>query len=126
MANYAGTWQLGAGFAITFNGTTYADPLKVQLPEVSVFHKDLTTLAGTTALIGKKRNKLGEIGVVVAGYSDGTLVTEPPTSGILTVTWPDGGAKSCTAYLVKDTPGDAESETELQRTIMFKPLAVLA
>ena len=126
MANYAGTWQLGAGFAITFNGTTYADPLKVQLPEVSVFHKDLTTLAGTTALIGKKRNKLGEIGVVVAGYSDGTLVAEPPTSGTLTVTWPDGGSKSCTAYLVKDTPGDADPEAEMQRTILFKPIAVLA
>jgi len=126
MANYAGTWQLGAGFAITINGTTYADPLKVLLPEVSVFTKDLVTLAGVTPLIGKKRNKLGEIGVIVAGYSDGTLVAEPPTSGIVTVTWPDGGSKSCTAYLVKDTPGDAEGEVEMQRTILFKPIAVLA
>lgn len=126
MANYAGTWQLGAGFAITFNGTTYADPLKVQLPEVGVFTKDLVTLAGVTALVGKKRNTIGQIGVVVAGYSDGTLVTEPPTSGILTLTWPDGGSKSCTAYLVKDTPGDADPEAEMQRTIMFKPVTVLA
>ena len=126
MADYAGTWQLGAGFTVAFDSTTYANPLKVQLPEVSVFTKDLVTLAGCTPLIGKKRNKLGDIGVTVAGYADGTLVAEPPTSGSLTVTWPDGTAKSCTAYLVKDTPGDADPEAEMQRTILFKPIAVLA
>jgi len=126
MADYAGVWQLGAGFTVAFAGTTYANPLKVQLPEVSVFTKDLVTLAGCTPLVGKKRNKLGDIGVTVAGYADGTLVAEPPTSGALTVTWPDGTAKSATAYLVKDTPGDADPEAEMTRVIMFKPVAVLA
>jgi hypothetical protein len=126
MANYAGNWQLGSGMSVAFDSVTYADPLRVQLPEVSVFQKDLTTLAGTTALVGKKRNSLGMIGVTVAGYADGTLVAEPPTSGTLTITWPDGTAKSCTAFLVSDAPGEATPEAELTRVIMFKPIAVLA
>jgi hypothetical protein len=126
MANYAGSWQLGAGMSVAFGSTTFNDPLKVMLPTESVFRKDLVTLGGVTSLVGKKRNALGEIKVVVAGYGADTLVTEPPTSGALTVTWPDGTTKSATCYLVEDAKGDSDPEAELQRTITFKPLAPLA
>ena len=126
MSNYTGSWQLGAGFTVAFASTTFNDPASVSLPEVSVFNKDLVTLGGVTALVGKKHNKLDVVKVRVAGYADYSLVTEPPTSGTLSVTWPDGTTKTATAYLVADKAQDVEPEKELIREITFKPIAVLA
>jgi len=127
---YAGAWQLGAGFTVSFtvgsDTTNFSDPIGVSLPEVSVFSKDLVTLGGVTSLIGKKRNKLDMVKIRVAGYGAATLVTEPPTSGTITITWPDSTSKSATAYIVADKFQDVEPEKEMAREITFKPIAVLA
>ena len=126
MASYSGTWQLGAGFQVAFGSTTFNDPASVSMPEVSVFSKDLVTLGGTTAIVGKKINKLDMLKIRVAGIGDYSLVTQPPTSGLLTVTWPDGTSKTATAYLVGDKAQDVEPEKEMLREITFKPLGVLS
>ena len=127
MSDYANEWALGAGSKVIFGSDTYADPKLIRMPNPGVFRKDLVTLGGVTKLVGKKRNKIGELSIVVAGGTAyGTLVTEPPTSGALWRVWPDGTSKSCTAYLVEEGPSEVTPENEEDRQIIFAPLAPLA
>ena len=114
---------------VDFAGTTYANPIRIQRPRSSVFHKDLVGFGGVTSLVGKKRNVLGFVRVIIAGNPAAqgvTLVAEPPTSGALTITWPDASTKSATAYLVEDGAPEDSPEKEIERELVFKLMAILA
>jgi hypothetical protein len=119
MADYAGNWELGVGFTAAFNGTTYADPLYIELPNVTAFEKHLATAAGGLHRLIGRRNEFGNVRLAIADGGQATGVGSTPTTTTLTVTRPDATAHAVNAALIGDERGRVGPDSEVLRILTF-------
>jgi hypothetical protein len=128
MANWGGTWGLGAGYTVgsTAPAYTFADPKYIRISGTTVFHKMLATCAGATRLFGK-RNEFPTIEIGVAELTtSANLCADPPVDSTITIVPPSGTTKTCTARLVSDELGQIEPEGEIVRILTFAASTVLS
>ena len=128
MANWGGTWGLGAGYTVgsTAPAYTFADPKYIRLTGTEVFTKALPTCAGLSQLFGK-RSAFPTIELGIAELTtSANLCADPPVDSTVTIVPPSGTTKTCTARLIRDELGQIEPDGEIVRILTFQASTVLS
>jgi hypothetical protein len=128
MADWGGTWGLGAGYTVasTAPAYTFADPKYIRISGTTVFHKMLPTLAGGTRLYGK-RIALPTIELGIADLSSvANLCADPTVTSTITIVPPTGTTRTVTGRIVRDEIGQIEPEGEMVRIIEIACSTVIA